>query len=372
MNIYDQGLIPLVLCYSVFVVLLRAGLRASRVPRQFAFATATMLLTMAAAFRVVDPSMGGTDAWDYRRVFETIVPGHGVVVGSGGAASATEPLHIGLMLLARSLSDDYRLYFIFAYGLIAGCVVYFVAQTFTAQSPVWPLFLFFPAWLHSFNIMRNWIAIALFLVALTFFFRRRLFLYYLWLLIAIGFHFSAIVMLLLPLFSALLGSRRRLRGAVTLIVLTNGVAFLLASGLTAIFAGSKYQYYLQLEPSSWNTVIPLIVLTVTCFLVLGGRGPDHEGSVYGLLSFLAFTCGMISIIVFFGGYRYLSFAILPQAAAASAALRVLAASQASQLTQTTLARLTIFGSLLAISILMFSTVINLSGVFPFEWTMEKG
>lgn len=183
-----DGLLAALTVYLCFLGLVRIATRVTGPGRSIALFSAWLALTAAAAFRHVEPTLGGRDAFIYRLVFESSQGAEGEPISVTGTGAASEPLYIGLVRLLRLFTDDYHVYFFVVYGIISFGIVYFISKTLEARHSVLPLILIFPAWLHSFNIMRNWIAIAFFLVALTFLIRGRRPAYYALVLVATGFH----------------------------------------------------------------------------------------------------------------------------------------------------------------------------------------
>lgn len=362
-----SGLLTLFAVFAAFLGLAKIGIMSRGPVRALAFVGAWLLLTISAAFRVVRRGMGGSDALAYRQVFESFHRAGRLDISESGASSATEPLHLGLMRLVGFFTDDYRAYFFAAYGIITLGVLVFIARTFQPGVSVLPLLLFFPAWLHSFNIMRNWIAIACFLVALTYFLKRRNLGFYIWTFIAIGFHFSTLIMLFLPLFAKLGVRSFRARWLVPAIALINVIVLGGSGLLSRALSGTKYSYYLGLEASNPTIILPLVAITVAGTVAcMPHTAPEEQSSK--LLAFLYFICSLGTIILAFGGYRYVSYAIVPQAALAAMALQAASRRWSTAPLPRFIWSGVIVAALLGGFLSTLNTVTTLSGVFPYSFS----
>lgn len=141
--------------------------------------------------------MTGTD-W---RNYEPIYNG----VSSGGedlwdALEYMEPGYIFYNYLFGSLGIDFWHFFIFT-KVVVYCIVIWSLQYYCPKELFFLALLFFISWFGYFlfidNPMRNIIAVGVFLLSSKFLINRRLFPYLACTLLAVSFHFSAIVMLLL-------------------------------------------------------------------------------------------------------------------------------------------------------------------------------
>lgn len=363
-----DGLLAALTVYLCFLGLVRIATRVTGPGRSIALFSAWLALTAAAAFRHVEPTLGGRDAFIYRLVFESSQGAEGEPISVTGTGAASEPLYIGLVRLLRLFTDDYHVYFFVVYGIISFGIVYFISKTLEARHSVLPLILIFPAWLHSFNIMRNWIAIAFFLVALTFLIRGRRPAYYALVLVATGFHLSAAVMLLFPLAAALLFGRRRPQWTLIGIIVMNGLLLFVSDFVSRIVEGTRYEGYLNLDPTSPLYVLPLVAMAIIGLVCVAPAGAAQPGSKE-LTQLLLFAIGLMTIILLYGGYRYLSYMIAPQAVVAAWALHQVKLRHPLLNLDRLIWTSAIYAVIAVGTLTNLQSVIELSGVFPYLWTL---
>lgn len=112
----------------------------------------------------------------------------------------TEPGYVIYTYVFAILGVDFFYFLIFT-KVVLYIIVFKTMRRFCPQNVIFLSFLFFIAWYAFFlfidNPLRNFIAVCIFLCSLNYLFERRFKLYLLMTIIAMSFHFSAIVMLLL-------------------------------------------------------------------------------------------------------------------------------------------------------------------------------
>lgn len=365
------GLPTAFVLFLVFLGLMRVGTkvrdRRIRIPAYF---FAWLLLTMAATLRMVEYSRlgGGSDAPVYRREFESPEGAMGLpyMPDSGGAAGATEPLYLGLVQLLRVFTDDYRVYFFIVHALITFGIVFFIARTLKPEHTVLPLLLVFPSWLYSLSAMRNWVAIALFLVALTFYRRNRTIAYYIFILLAMGFHASAALFLIFPPAAYVLKKLKTLPRRILFVIFMNVMVFGASGLLTLIVGGGRLEQYLSWAPANPQFMLPfLAVILAAAVFAFPSDAIDEEAR--RLILFVLFFAGASTLVLYFGGFRYKEYAVVPLAVVASYTLFVLKVRfESSQFLRFVLA-LAIYVTLGFEAVTRLNSVMKLSGIFPLIW-----
>lgn len=354
--------------FLVFLLLIRIATRETkRLPRLLFFGAAWLTLTLLAARRVVVTGQGGgADAWGYRDNFLSPQGAAGQPLSSTGARGATEPLHLALMRVVRIFTDDEHTYFFVVHGIIMFGVVYFIAKAWTRDYPVLPLLLFFPSYLASLSAMRNWMAIAMLLIALTFYMKKRTKMFYLWALVAVGFHYSAVVFLALPLVLAFIARRRTTAGAVAIVLAMNAVGYASGDIMGRLLAGGRYEQYLSWEEASFFFVAPMLAIVLAGVVFARGSEVIRPES-QGVVAFMIFIAGLTTIIIFYGGFRYLSYSIVPQAAVAAMVLFAVRSNAARNPLAQVGMPIAVYATLLVEANVVLQTVINMSQVFPLTW-----
>ncbi|MFT4232624.1 MAG: EpsG family protein [Leucobacter sp.] len=366
-----KGLLPLFLLFILVLLFLRLGTKATtRMERLITFPLAWLILTVAPTFRVIDGTLSNVgrpgDADKYREQFLSSAGAEGIPLGSSGTTGATEPLYLLLIRLLRQVTDNPHVFFFIMYGLIAFGFVYFAAKTLRADTPILPLIIMFPAWLHSFSGIRNWVGIALVLVGFVWYMRGKTLTYYLFVALATGFHFSAALLFLLPTVIWLLFRRKGVMWAVSVLVIINILSVSLSGVLSSLLRGTRYEAYLVLESSDFTLVLPMAILTFVGILFVQ---PSDSFSMREkrLVNMPIFMAGVITMILNYGGYRYVLYPVLPLAVVSAWALMTLPArfpnSHPTQLAW----KFGIYGTVFIWTAINLSSVLRFTTVFPVIW-----
>lgn len=373
-----EGLGAVFAIFLGVLVALRVATKArSRFTRHAAFTAAWVGLTVPPALRVLSGAYGHKDSYKYKLQFLSDAGAAGVPMARTGTAGASEPLYLLLIRGLRMVTNDSHVFFTIAFGIIAFGFVYFIAHTVRAHHSILPLLLIFPSWLHAFSAVRNWMAIALLLVGLTWYLRKRTRWFYAWVAIATGFHFSAAIFFAFPFFIWLLFRRRGIAWTALVLAFTNAVAFGSSSILSSVLAGTRYSDYLVDQTSSFGYILPMLTLTLAgVYILRRTEQPDALGDHASylrvrddrrILDLPIFICGIITIILFYGGYRYINFSIIPLAVIGSWTLSELAIRFPKDIVVRSLWRAVIYLVLYIWAITNLRSVRQLSGVFPVIW-----
>ncbi|WP_165249300.1 EpsG family protein [Adlercreutzia sp. ZJ141] len=309
-----EGIGVLISAFGVALIFIAAASRSKKKCNQrIMLSIAFVVLVGFAALRKVTIAYGGGDAWGYVREFQS-----SSVLGSGSAFAqlcdlSREPLYQLIMIVVRTFTENYHLYFVVTYGIIIWGILYFVSNHFRKGYPLWPLIVMFPAYIHCFNAMRSWMAIAVILVALTKYEKQGPFKYELYTTAATLIHYSAAVMLLLPLFAKFFRRCGGIKGKVTIVLLANGVLASASSILLFLLQNTKYVYYFSLDPLSFSTVVPLVSIVFLASTVFQSANSAKQVDRSTIQDYTSFGCCLVFAIVYLGGYRYLNYMMLPEA-----------------------------------------------------------
>lgn len=363
----SQGLGTVFALFLVALVFLRFATRArTSIGRKLGFFGAWLVLAFTAPFRVLSGSLGHKDSYLYKLQFLSEQGARGVPMTRTGTGGASEPLYLLLIRTLRTVTDNPHVFFVIVFGVIAFGFVYFISRTMRADSPILPLLLIFPSWLHAFSAMRNWMAIALVLVGLTWYMRKRYAWFYVWVAIATGFHFSAALFFALPLGAWLLFRRRGLARSVFVLVVVNALAYGSSEIMARVFAGTRYESYLSTEAANVTFILPMLTITLVG-LYLVQRSDQFTEEEKRLLTLPVLVCGIITIILFYGGYRYIGYTVVPQAIIAAWSLTAIPKRFPNDVLLRALWRLVIYLTVFVWAVATLRSVINLSGVFPVIW-----
>lgn len=363
-----QGLGALFSVFLVALAFMRVGTRSrTQTARKFSFFTAWVLLTVPPTFRLISRSLGHGDSHVYQLQFLSDAGARGQAMSLTGTGGASEPLYLLMIQFLRTFTDNPQVFFFVCYGTIAAGFVYFVAKTVRADNPILPLLLFFPSWLHAFSGLRNWMAIALLLVAMTWYMRKKTWLFYFWATVATSIHFSTAPFLVLPLAAWILFRRRGVAWTVGVLAAMNAAAYASSALLTRFLTGTRYEDYIGAEASNFTFVLPMLVLTLTG-VYLVQNSSDFSPNEKLLLTMPIFISGIITIILLHGGYRYVNYALVPLAVIAGWSLTSLRSRFPTDLFARTFWRVGLYLALWVWGISNLRTVMNLSHVFPVVWS----
>lgn len=144
--------------------------------RGYIFSFLVLVLSFFSAFRKVTPYQGGTDAYSY--VYDFLNSSYNDILYRGFFDNLielriTEPLFMLLTIFVRSLTDNYHLYFLVCYTIIAYSICKYIFHYYNSQSCFVSLVLAFSFILYSFNILRGSLAVSLCLLGFVFFDKKK-------------------------------------------------------------------------------------------------------------------------------------------------------------------------------------------------------
>lgn len=269
------------------------------------------VLLFFAVFRYVHDKYGGTDAYSYVKEFQEFnVPlsyylnvDRFICVWNYG-----ETLFKLFTLVMRKITSDYHPYFLVIYSLIISGVLTFIYKFYHKKSYFFTLILLIPCYIHSYNVMRGWMSIAICMFALVAINNKKWLKSLIVIYIAILIHTLAVVFLAVwfvcwfrykhPKFF----TRNKL---VFLVLITNLCAWggqKIVYNIVMQTKYSFYQEYFNMEVSAWGYLPSFFVgvLAVIFFPKLKELGEKAE-----LCAILcAMNLAFFYIIVFLPGGRF--------------------------------------------------------------------
>lgn len=221
-----------------------------------------LIFTLLASFRVVQGEYGGADAQNYIDCFLY------------GYEYSSEKLFYLIGRIIRFFTDNYHVYFMFIYGVIVASILSFAACVLNEgnkKRSIAVLFLFFNMYVTSFGVMRQWLAIAVGMLAIVAVKKEHKVLGTIMLLIAGLIHFA-----MLPLFFVLIVyfvvfkiKKLKLNNVRTIPkkkfqvgLICNLIAYAMAPIFVTIISQTEYAAYVSssvLEAVSWFGYLPTIV-----------------------------------------------------------------------------------------------------------------
>lgn len=218
------------------------------------------LFTLLASMRVVGGGHGGNDAQNYVDCF------------SYGYEYSSEKLFYALGRIIRSFTDNYHVYFFIVYGVIVFGILIFAAEMFRDRVSLPILFLYFNIYINSFGTLRQYLAIAIGMIALVLAKREKRIMGMAVMLAAGLIHFTMLSLVLVLAYydismlkSKIKTEARKPTGLLISGIIIN-VAFVAISGII-IFVVSRTEYSAYVDQEvlkniSWFGHIPSIVCLI--------------------------------------------------------------------------------------------------------------
>lgn len=270
--------------------------------------SAILLLTCFAVMREVSYGVGGTDAITYVRDFLNMRKSLANYIDFEKVLSLQqrEPLYYLFGWSVRRGTDNYKVYFFLWHFFIVTGFVYAAAKSYKKDSwgvgSVLPLMLLFAGYIHSFNVMRNWLAIAIAMIGLSFLRRENLKYYFLFLFMAVCIHYSTIVLTLPFLISKLFKRLDNIKIPLAIfIVVGNMLIYSYISFFSSIFAETKFSSYMEMQ-SSWFGYLPILLIAAAGLFFydeLVKMDPGNKLVLWGV----ALNATMFIAYVKIGAYR---------------------------------------------------------------------
>lgn len=188
-----------------------------------------------------------------------------------------QPGWVLLMSLSKTVSSSFTFFKIIYAALLNLAVARFIYRNCTYKFTILLLYFSFIYFTLNFEVLREGLAISFFLFAVKYFFSKKWLKYYLFILIAISFHISAIPLLLLPILGIIKDSKFKIVITfflcVIIIILTDRVQGLFYNLLMFEAIGGKAFTYFSSDTYGTsivsisniinyilNILIPLVVL----------------------------------------------------------------------------------------------------------------
>lgn len=265
----------------------------------------TCVLTVFAAGRMVDVTgLGGTDAWTYVRDFYSFSNPLSayIVLSRILLLKSREPGYYLVAWVIRQITTNYKVYFLVVYAIISYGISRFAVFFTRGKKEFLCSGILVCAYLHSFNVMRNWVAIAFLMLAYVAGAqnkkRRSVILY----VIAVCFHYSVAVFIASLIACRLVSRFEWTRFRLTVCCIAGCVIVVLASGvIRMLLTGTKYASYANLRSSmlGYAPVVFITILSIYHYPILLRGNPGNKALV---LMNVVNTC-LIYVFVYVGGYR---------------------------------------------------------------------
>lgn len=268
-----------------------------------------LFLVFFAAFRHVEYLIGGYDAYGYvinflnAKIFD--INFKDIIT-----LTADEPLYVALVYMVRLFTDNYHILFLVIYGIISYSYVKFISENYDRNASALPLMIITLPYIHSFNIIRNSLAIAIGLIALNNLKNNKNIKFITIVLISFFIHYTSVILIVFFVFYKMLFKERKIKKAkIILLMITAMVAIIiLLPKIRLILLNTGYRGYVDPNYSlmGYLPIIILGALSLYNFKELNNR-MNNNNQIH--LYCVYFNCIILPVIIYLGGTR-LSFYFL--------------------------------------------------------------
>lgn len=221
------------------------------------------IFTSLAALRYVGDGYGGADAQNYIDCFLY------------GYEYSSEKLFYFIGRVIRSFTDNYHVYFFFVYGIIVAGILLFAKEIFEREVSIPILFLYFNIYCTSFGVLRQWLAIAIGMMALVLIKKKRKILGFMVAICSGLIHFTMLAMgVVVAAYYIVCWISKHIKSGQVLPqkLITSGIAInlitIFLSGIVIVIVSKgEYSAYVDvsvLSSVSWLGYIPSIVCLILC------------------------------------------------------------------------------------------------------------
>lgn len=213
--------------------------------------------------------------------------------------------------LSKSINDSFYTFQFLHAIVINGVVFWCMAKYSTNVFIVLPFYYILYFFYFNMEILRESLAVVFFLLSLPSFLKKNWFRYYLFALISLSFHNSALITFIFPLFY----SKIRVKYQILIFILSIFVFGFLSSGdiilsigLDKLF-GSKSLFYLNKEMNIVGSVFQLLKLLPVYVIYYVSKKKGGE-SIFEKLVFPYIIIGIVAAFIP-GIYRFLNYLSIP-------------------------------------------------------------
>ncbi len=257
-----------------------------------------LLFTVLAAGRAVYGNYGGADANGYK-------------VGFLETKDIYEEGFFFLNKCIRSFTDNYHIYFFIVYGVIVLCMLYFIKGFFDKDADLMSLCLLFDMYFQAFNVLRQWLAVGVGLVALVQIKKSRWMCALLFAVISCTIHRTMMVYVCLILFCFIVTRFNWSIDCKKLIkwgIIINALSAATGRLFIYILKHTSYKNYVSadlLASHSWAGYIPTIAFCILCMLLARYIQSEESFDTIALLFIWAHFSSMYMCVAL-GMFRLMS------------------------------------------------------------------
>lgn len=229
-----------------------------------------IFMAIMAAFRA--PSVG-YDTYEYILRFENYNFGVKYNWGNAFQLKGVEPGYFFITVFIHSLTKDYHVYFLVIYLTIAGSFCYFTCSLYREFVEVFkkrsifcflPIVLVISHYIHSMNVMRNWLAISVSLFAFAFMAQKKFIKALIFIAISSMIHYTALSMLIIWIYLFIWRKSEIIINPKWVKIASLGMGalfFFVVPLMVDLLFKTKYSSYLG-RPSNFISILPSLIVCI--------------------------------------------------------------------------------------------------------------
>lgn len=255
------------------------------------------ILIIFSCFRLIINDIGGLDAKAYIQFFldaEYVKFDLIDIIKLNGK----EYIFYNMLYIVRKFTSNYHYLFFIIYSIIIYCYLYFIEKNLSSNKS-WPiLMLFILPFINSFNIIRNSLATAIGLIAITKYKNKKNIEAIFFCIISYLTHYTGIILFVFMVFNAIFEKKIKKKNKTTYLILglLSIISLGLVSSIKSFLSNSGYSSYVGLEYSVLG-YIPMYILFLLTML-FNEQLIDKLNKDNNVINYNAFLFNLLILPVF--------------------------------------------------------------------------
>lgn len=280
------------------------------------------LYTLICIFMIITMGFAGnmgTDLTSYREDYPFLPNLHELDFSSSSLGSRIQPLWLFLNAFTKTFSNDFFL-FLLLHSIVVNIAIFYFIKKVTIYKFTCILFYFLSFRYFYFNleILRESLAVSIFLISILFFKKHKLLIYYLLCVVAFCFHMSGIFTFLVPLILAGIDKTRRTFLFFPLLILS--IMTLVSLGQVFEYFSSfvvianiqhQYEHYTSLEGNQKSQILMMLIkiIPIVIFIYIQKKY-KYNDNLFINITYIYLILTVASPFVE-GLYRFENYFIIP-------------------------------------------------------------
>lgn len=243
----------------------------------------------------------GGDSLSYERSFENEIPNLNEISFEFISTFQWEPLFVLLVSLCKTIVNEFW-FFQFVHAVFVNIILFVFIKKYASKKYVALIvYAFFFYFYLDFEILRESIAIMIFVLVYPYFSKKKWLKYYMFVSIAILFHYSALILLLFPLFR-----NSKINGKGFLILSLIALFLIFLSSIFPIelimlflgdFASNKFEAYSGVGVNFVGMIYTFVVFVIFPYCIYIYNKRYQKVSLFDDLIYIYFSLSLVFILI---------------------------------------------------------------------------